>query len=45
MKLDLTGLGPLFEGSYRATLVTHLYDPEHGARTEFRCNRPGIMPL
>ena len=45
VKLDLTGLGPLFDGSYRATLVTHLYDPEHGARTEFRCNRPGIKPL
>ncbi|MFA6115179.1 MAG: hypothetical protein WC729_14365 [Sphingomonas sp.] len=45
VKLDLTGLGPLFDGSYRAISVTHLYDPEHGARTEFRCNRPGIKPL
>jgi uncharacterized protein len=45
IKLDLTGIGPLFEGSYRAISVTHLYDSEHGARTEFRCNRPGIKPL
>jgi phage protein D len=45
VKLDLTGIGPLFEGSYRAISVTHLYDNEHGARTEFRCNRPGIKPL
>jgi phage protein D len=44
VKLDLTGIGPIFEGSYRAISVTHLYDPEHGARTEFRCNRPGIKP-
>ena len=41
-KLDLTGLGALFDGTYRAIAVTHLYDPEHGARTEFRCNRPGL---
>ena len=45
VKLDLTGLGQLFDGSYRAISVTHLYDSEHGARTEFRCNRPGIKPL
>jgi uncharacterized protein len=45
VKLELTGIGPLFEGSYRAICVTHLYDSEHGARSEFRCNRPGIKPL
>src|SRR3954471_7528722 len=45
VKLDLTGIGPIFEGAYRAISVTHLYDPEHGARSEFRCNRPGIKPL
>ncbi|HEX8483691.1 MAG TPA: hypothetical protein VF650_17460 [Allosphingosinicella sp.] len=42
VKLDLTGLGPLFDGAYRAISVTHLYDSEHGARSEFRCNRAGI---
>ncbi len=41
-KLELSGLGPLFDGSYRAISVTHLFDPDGGARTEFRCNRPGL---
>ncbi len=41
-KMELTGLGPLFDGTYRATSVTHLFDPEHGARSAFRCNRPGL---
>lgn len=41
-KLELAGLGPLFDGAYRALSVTHLFDLEFGARTEFRCNRPGI---
>jgi phage protein D len=41
-KLELSGLGPLFDGAYRAQSVTHLFDPEHGARSEFRCNRAGL---
>lgn len=41
-KLELSGLGPLFDGNYRAISVTHLFDLANGARTEFRCNRPGI---
>jgi len=41
-KLELAGLGPLFDGTYRAMSVTHLFDPEHGARSEFRCNRAGL---
>ena len=41
-KLELSGLGPLFDGNYRAISVTHMFDLENGARTEFRCNRPGI---
>jgi phage protein D len=41
-KLELSGLGPLFDGAYRALSVTHLFDPEHGARSEFRCNRAGL---
>lgn len=41
-RLELSGLGPLFDGAYRALSVTHLFDPEHGARSEFRCNRAGL---
>ncbi|MFL6740998.1 MAG: phage late control D family protein [Sphingomicrobium sp.] len=41
-KLELKGLGPLFDGTYRAISVTHLFDSDRGARTEFRCNRPGL---
>jgi phage protein D len=40
--LELSGLGPLFDGRYRATAVCHLYDGEEGARSEFRCDRPGM---
>lgn len=41
-RLELSGLGPLFDGAYRALSVTHVFDPEHGARSEFRCNRAGL---
>ncbi len=41
-RLTLAGLGRLFDGTYRATEVTHLFDPNAGAVTEFRCDRPGI---
>jgi phage protein D len=41
-KLELSGLGPLFDGVYRATAVCHLFDSEEGARSEFRCDRPGM---
>lgn len=41
-RLKLTGLGRLFDGTYRATAVTHLFDPTTGAITEFRCDRIGI---
>jgi phage protein D len=41
-KLALTGLGPLFDGSYRIRSVTHLFDSEEGARSEFACDRPGL---
>ncbi len=41
-KLELSGLGPLFDGAYRATSVSHLFDAELGARTAFRCSRPGL---
>jgi phage protein D len=40
--LDLSGLGPLFDGRYRAIAVCHRYDADDGARSEFRCDRPGL---
>lgn len=40
--LALSGLGPLFDGRYRTIAVCHLYDAEDGARSEFRCDRPGL---
>jgi phage protein D len=42
VKLAMTGLGPLFDGTYRATAVHHRFDQAAGMRTEFRCERPGI---
>ncbi|MDT7951094.1 MAG: contractile injection system protein, VgrG/Pvc8 family [Acetobacteraceae bacterium] len=41
-RLALTGLGPLFDGFYRATAIRHRFDQAAGLRTEFRCERPGI---
>ncbi len=41
-KVKLDGLGDLFNGRYRITHVTHLFDPEDGARTAFRCDRAGL---
>lgn len=40
--LAMTGLGPLFDGDYRATSVTHRFDQAGGLRTEFACERAGI---
>jgi phage protein D len=40
--LEISGLGPLFDGVYRATAVCHRFDSEEGARSEFRCDRPGM---
>jgi phage protein D len=41
-RLRLTGLGPLFSGDYRTTLVRHRFDAEHGYRTEFEVERAGF---
>lgn len=41
-RIEISGVGPLFEGKYRAIAVTHLFDLEDGARSRFRCNRPGL---
>jgi uncharacterized protein len=40
--LVMTGLGPLFDGSYRTTSVLHRFDQMAGMRTEFSCERAGI---
>lgn len=41
-QLDLSGLGPLFDGLYYATRVRHLFDGLAGFRTEFDVERPGL---
>lgn len=41
-RLDLRGLGPLFEGTYRATRVRHRFDLVDGYRTEFEVERAGL---
>jgi phage protein D len=40
--VTLAGVGPLFEGKYYVTEVTHLFDGESGLRTEFCAERPGL---
>ncbi len=40
--LALTGLGPLFDGEYRATHVTHRFNAADGLASHFACERPGL---
>jgi uncharacterized protein len=40
--LSLSGLGGLFDGNYYAVRVRHVYDLDHGYRTEFAVERPGL---
>lgn len=40
--IALLGLGPLFSGAYQITKVRHLFDREHGLRTEFDVRRARI---
>jgi Bacteriophage probable baseplate hub protein len=40
--LQLDGLGPLFSGDYYVAEVIHRFDGEHGLRTEFVVERPGL---
>jgi len=40
--LALRGLGPLFEGEYHCTEVTHRFEQTRGFRTSFVAERPGI---
>jgi phage protein D len=41
-RLALKGIGPLFEGTYRATVVRHRFDLATGYRTEFEVERAGL---
>lgn len=41
-RVDLKELGPLFSGKYTVTAVRHRFDTQHGVRTEFEVERPGI---
>lgn len=38
----LRGVGPLFEGEYYVSEVTHLFDPAFGLRTELYVERPWL---
>ncbi len=38
----LKGLGPLFEGLYYVTEVQHTFDLDHGFRSQFRAEKPGM---
>lgn len=40
--VELTGLGPLFNGKYLLAEVTHRFDVAEGLRTEFVAERPWI---
>lgn len=40
--VTLDGLGTLFDGKYYVSEARHLFDAEHGYRTQFRVERPGI---
>jgi Bacteriophage probable baseplate hub protein len=40
--LQLRGLGALFDGTYRTSLVRHRFDLDTGYRTEFEVDRAGL---
>ena len=40
--VELSDLGPLFDGPYYVTLARHTFDSEYGYRTTFYVERPGI---
>lgn len=42
VKLSLTGLGALFDGTYTLTTLHHRFDQRSGIRTQFCCDRPWI---
>lgn len=41
-RLDLQGLGPIFNGQYYVSEAKHIFDNAKGLRTEFRAERAGI---
>jgi uncharacterized protein len=41
-RLELTGLGAIFNGTYRVCEVHHVFDVAHGLRSEFTAERPGL---
>jgi Bacteriophage probable baseplate hub protein len=41
-KVTVAGVGPLFEGEYYVTQVTHVFDAALGVRTEFGAERPWL---
>lgn len=41
-QVELSGLGPLFNGSYTLTEVCHRFDVTRGLRTDFAVERPSI---
>jgi hypothetical protein len=41
-RVDLAGLGPLFNGQYTVSEVCHRFDAAQGARSEFTVERPAI---
>jgi hypothetical protein len=41
-KVDLQGLGPLFNGSYYVTEVRHVFESKLGFRSLFSVERPGL---
>ncbi len=41
-KLQLEGIGPIFEGAYYITASRHVFDGNNGYRTHFSVDRPGI---
>lgn len=41
-QVDLSGLGPLFNGKYRVSEVFHRFDLGEGLRSEFTVERPAI---
>lgn len=41
-RVELAGLGPLFNGKYYLSEVKHAFDLGRGLRTTFTCERPGL---
>jgi len=42
VRVELSGLGPVFNGKYTVTEVCHRFDLREGARSEFAVERPAI---